>query len=60
MPPTFAADYWRTVPGTKSLVLVTVTSPLAVIPRTMLRLADAVVAGSRFASEQRARSHATE
>jgi hypothetical protein len=60
MPPTFAADYWRTVPGTKSLVLVTVTSPLADIPQTMLRLADAVVAGSRFASEQRARSHATE
>jgi hypothetical protein len=60
MPPTFAADYWRTVPGTKSLVLVTVTSPLSVIPQTMLRLADAIVAGSRFASEQRARSHSTE
>ncbi|PKQ15913.1 MAG: hypothetical protein CVT68_09045 [Actinobacteria bacterium HGW-Actinobacteria-8] len=60
MPPTFAADYWRTVPATKTLVLVTVTSPLSIIPKTMLHLADAVVAGSRFASEQRARSHAME
>ncbi len=47
--PTFTAEYWRTVPGSKRLTLVTVTSPLAVIPKTMLRLADAVVAGSRFA-----------
>lgn len=46
---TFGADYWRTVPGTKNLVLITVTSPLADIPETLLRLADAVVAGSRFA-----------
>jgi len=45
----FVADYWRTVPSTKRLVLVTVTSPLADIPRTLLRLADAIVAGSRFA-----------
>ncbi len=44
----FSADYWRTVPDTKRLVLVTVTSPLADIPETMLRLADAIVAGSRF------------
>lgn len=46
---TFVADYWRTVPSTKRLVLVTVTSPLADIPCTLLRLADAIVAGSRFA-----------
>ena len=46
----FSADYWRTVPDTKRLVLVTVTSPLADIPETLLRLADAIVAGSRFAS----------
>ena len=44
----FVADYWRTVPSTKRLVLVTVTSPLADIPHTLLRLADAIVAGSRF------------
>ena len=44
----FAADYWRTVPSTKRLVLVTVTSSLADIPHTLLRLADAIVAGSRF------------
>lgn len=48
----FGADYWRTVPGTKRLVLVTVTSPLADIPETMLRLADAIVAGSRFAAPE--------
>ncbi len=58
--PTFAAEYWRTVPATKRLVLVTVTSPLAVIPQTMLRLADAVVAGSRFAPVQPARPHVVE
>jgi len=46
----FGADYWRTVPGSKRLVLVTVTSPLADIPQTLLHLADAIVAGSRFAS----------
>jgi hypothetical protein len=46
----FVADYWRTVPGSKRLVLVTVTSPLADIPQTLLRLADAIVAGSRFSS----------
>lgn len=46
----FSADYWRTVPDTKRLVLITVTSPLADIPETMLRLADAIVAGSRFAT----------
>ncbi|NYI39925.1 hypothetical protein [Demequina lutea] len=45
----FSADYWRTVPGSKRLVLVTVTSPLADIPQTLLHLADAIVAGSRFA-----------
>jgi hypothetical protein len=44
----FSADYWRTVPDTKRLVLITVTSPLADIPETLLRLADAIVAGSRF------------
>ena len=44
----FVADYWRTVPGSKRLVLVTVTSPLADIPQTLTRLADAIVAGSRF------------
>ena len=47
---TFEADYWRTVPGTKNLVLITVTSPLADIPETLLRLTDAIVEGSRFAS----------
>lgn len=46
--PTFTAEYWRTVPATKRLMLITVTSPLAVIPQTMLRLADTVVAGSRY------------
>lgn len=46
----FSADYWRTVPDTKRLVLVTVTSPLADIPETLLRLADAIMAGSRFAT----------
>lgn len=45
----FVADYWRTVPGSKRLVLVNVTSPLADIPQTLIRLADAIVAGSRFA-----------
>ncbi len=50
--PTFAAEYWRTVPTTKRLMLITVTSPLAAIPQTMRRLADAVVAGSRFAPAQ--------
>ena len=45
----FVADYWRTVPGTKRLVLVTMTSPLADIPQTLLHLADAIVGGSRFA-----------
>ena len=44
----FVADYWRTVPSSKSLILVTVTSPLAHIPHTLVELADAVVAGSRF------------
>lgn len=46
----FGADYWRTVPGSKRLVLVTVTSPLADIPQTLIRFADAIVAGSRFSS----------
>jgi len=46
----FVADYWRTVPSSKRLVLVTVTSPLADIPQTLLHLADAIVAGSRFTS----------
>jgi hypothetical protein len=46
----FVADYWRTVPGSKRLMLVTVTSPLADIPQTLIRLADAIVAGSRFSS----------
>ncbi len=58
--PTFAAEYWRTVPAAKRLMLITVTSPLAVIPQTMLLLADAVVAGSRFAPERPARPHAVE
>ena len=49
----FVADYWRTVPGSKSLVLVTVTSPLADIPHTLLELADAIVGGSRFMSNPR-------
>lgn len=44
----FVADYWRTVPGSKNLVLVSATSPLADIPQTLSRLCDAVVAGSRF------------
>ncbi len=46
----FVADYWRTVPVSKRLVLVTVTSPLADIPQTLLHLADAIVAGSHFAA----------
>ncbi len=46
----FVADYWRTVPASKRLVLVTVTSPLADVPQTLLHLADAIVAGSRFAT----------
>jgi len=58
--PTFAAEYWRTVPASKTLLLVTITSPLAVIPQTMLRLADAVVAGSRFAPVQPAKPHVAE
>lgn len=58
--PTFAAEYWRTVPAAKRLMLITVTSPLAVIPQTMLRLADAIVVGSRFASVQPGRPHAAE
>lgn len=45
----FGADYWRTVPGSKRMVLITVTSPLADIPQTLLRLADAIVSGSRVA-----------
>jgi len=45
---TFVAHYWRTVPSSKRVALVTVTSPLADIPRTLLRLADAIVGGSRF------------
>jgi hypothetical protein len=51
----FVADYWRTVPGSKRLVLVTVTSPLADIPQTLIRLADAIVAGSRFSSAEEVR-----
>jgi hypothetical protein len=51
----FVADYWRTVPGGKRLVLVTVTSPLADIPQTLVRLADAIVAGSRFSPADEAR-----
>ncbi|WP_291382289.1 hypothetical protein [Demequina sp.] len=57
---TFTAEYWRTVPATKRLMLVTVTSPLAVIPQTMLRLADAIVAGSRIAADEHPHPHATE
>lgn len=49
---TFAADYWRTVPFTKRLVLVSVTSPLADIPQTLIRMTDAIVAGSRFAATE--------
>ena len=49
----FVADYWRTVPHTSRLTLVTVTSPLADIPQTMLRFADAIVAGSRFVAPDR-------
>lgn len=49
----FVADYWRTVPASKSLVLVTVTSPLADIPHTLLEFADAIVGGSRFMSNPR-------
>lgn len=44
-----SADYWRTVPGTKNLVLVNATSPLTDIAHTVLHLTDAIVAGSRFA-----------
>ena len=44
----FTADYWRTVPDSKRLVIVTVTSPLADLARTLTRLADAIVAGSRW------------
>lgn len=45
---TFVAEYWRTVPQSKQLVLVTVSTPIADVPQTMLRLADAIVAGSRL------------
>jgi hypothetical protein len=44
----FSADYWRTVPGSKRLVLVNVTSPLADLAQSLLGMADAIVAGSRF------------
>ncbi len=44
----FTADYWRTVPDSKRLVLITVTSPLADVAHMLVRLADAVVAGSRW------------
>lgn len=44
----FSADYWRTVPGLKRLVLVNVTSPLADLAQSLLRMADAIVGGSRF------------
>lgn len=44
----WGVDYWRTVPDSKRLVLVTATSPLADIPETLLRLTDAIVATSRF------------
>lgn len=44
----FSADYWRTVPGSKRLVLVNVTSPLADLAQSLLRMADAIVGGSRF------------
>lgn len=46
--PAFRADYWRTVPDSKRLVLVTVTSPLADVAHMLARLADAIVAGSRW------------
>ncbi len=48
----FVADYWRTVPFSKRLVLVNVSSPLAHIPQTLIRMADAIVAGSRFAASE--------
>jgi hypothetical protein len=48
----FSADYWRTVPESKRLVLVNVTSPLADLAQTLVRLSDAIVAGSRFANER--------
>lgn len=44
----WGVDYWRTVPDSKHLVLVTATSPLADIPETLLRLTDAIVVTSRF------------
>lgn len=44
----FHADYWRTVPDSTRLVLVTVSSPLADLAHMLARLADAVVAGSRW------------
>jgi len=44
----WGVDYWRTVPDSKRLVLVTATSPLADIPETLVRLTDAIVATSRF------------
>jgi hypothetical protein len=52
----FVADYWRTVPGSKRLVLVTVTSPLADIPQTLIHLADAIVVGSRFSPAEEVHS----
>jgi len=45
---TFSATYWRTVPGSKQLMLITVTSVLTQDVEVMVRLADAVVAGSRM------------
>lgn len=44
----WGVDYWRTVPESKRLVLVTATSPLADIPETLVRLTDAIVVTSRF------------
>lgn len=44
----FSAEYWRTVPDSKRLVLVTVTSPLVDVAHMLARLADAIVAGSRW------------
>lgn len=43
------ARYWYTVPGRKQVALVQMSTPLGDLPHAMLRLFDAIVAGSAWA-----------
>ncbi|MBF4562757.1 hypothetical protein ITJ43_11460 [Microbacterium sp. VKM Ac-2870] len=43
------ARYWYTVPGHKQVALVQMSTPLGDLPHAMLRLFDAIVAGSAWA-----------